>query len=160
MNSPAEIFWERKRDFSGGSPALEGRDGVALKAAQPPALRAEQKQMKTGIISLMANVKIVTFVPIADADKVREALGSAGAGQIGEYNFCSYSVIGKGRFVPSDKANPLIGVANELETVEEERIEVICERAKAKAVIDAMRQAHPYEEVAFDVYPLINEDEL
>lgn len=108
----------------------------------------------------MANVKIATFVPLADADKVREALGSAGAGQIGEYSFCSYSVIGKGRFMPSDKANPHIGVANELEIVEEERIEVVCDRLKAKAVIEAMRQAHPYEEVAFDIYPLISEEEL
>lgn len=108
----------------------------------------------------MTNVKIVTFVPIADADKIREAIGSAGAGQIGEYSFCSYSVIGKGRFVPSGEANPHIGTANKLEAVEEERIEVVCERTKAKAVIEAMRQAHPYEEVAFDIYPLISEEEL
>lgn len=108
----------------------------------------------------MANVKIVTFVPVAHANKVREALGSAGAGQIGEYSFCSYSMIGKGRFVPFDKANPHIGVANEPETVEEERIEVVCERANAKVAIESMRQVHPYEEVAFDIYPLISEDEL
>lgn len=108
----------------------------------------------------MANVKIVTFVPIADADKVRDALGNAGAGQIGEYSFCSYSVIGKGRFVPSNKANPHIGVANKPETVNEERIEVVCQRANAKAVIEAMRQAHPYEEVAFDVYPLLDVSDL
>lgn len=108
----------------------------------------------------MENVKIVTFVPVVDADKVRDALGSAGAGKIGEYSFCSYSVIGKGRFVPSEKAIPHIGVANQPEIVEEERIEVVCERNKAKAIIKAMRQAHPYEEVAFDIYPLISEDEL
>ena len=108
----------------------------------------------------MADVKIVTFVPIADADKVRTALGNAGAGQIGEYSFCSYSVVGKGRFVPSDKANPHIGEANQLEVVEEERIEVVCERSKAKVIIEAMKQAHPYEEVAFDIYPLLNENEL
>lgn len=124
------------------------------------ALRARTKQMKNDIITTMTNVKIVTFVPVADADKVREALGDAGAGQIGEYSFCSYSVIGKGRFVPSDKANPHIGVANQAEMVEEERIEVVCERSKAKTVIEAMRQAHPYEEVAFDIYPLIGEEEL
>lgn len=106
------------------------------------------------------NVKIVTFVPIADADKVRNALGTAGAGQIGEYTYCSYSVVGKGRFVPSTKANPHIGSANEHETVEEERIEVVCERSKAKTVIAVLRQAHPYEEVAFDIYPLIDEEEL
>ncbi len=106
------------------------------------------------------NVKIVTFVPVADADKIREALGSAGAGQIGEYSFCSYSVVGKGRFMPSGKANPHIGTADQLEVVEEERVEVVCERAKARAVIEALREAHPYEEVAFDIYPLIDEEEL
>lgn len=106
------------------------------------------------------NVKIVTFVPIDSADAVRHAIGNAGAGQIGEYRFCSYSVVGKGRFIPSDEANPHIGTANKLETVEEERIEVVCEKSKAKNVIAAMRQAHPYEEVAFDVYPLIDEGEL
>lgn len=108
----------------------------------------------------MNRVKIVTFVPLANAGEVREALGSAGAGNIGEYSYCSYSVIGKGRFIPSDSANPHIGSANTLEAVEEERIEVVCERENAKAAIAAMRQAHPYEEVAFDIYPLLNEEEL
>lgn len=108
----------------------------------------------------MSQVKIITFVPLADADKVREALGSAGAGQIGEYSYCSYSVIGKGRFIPSDNANPHIGAANQLEAVEEERIEVVCDRENAKAVIASMKQAHPYEEVAFDIYPLLSEEEL
>ena len=79
-----------------------------LRATQSPALRATTKQSKNDTITPMANVKIVTFVPISDTDKVREAIGTAGAGQIGEYSFCSYSVIGKGRFVPSDKVNPLI----------------------------------------------------
>lgn len=105
-------------------------------------------------------VKIVTFVPLADADRVRFALGSAGAGAIGEYSFCSYSVIGKGRFTPSDKANPHIGLNNQSEVVDEERIEVVCNRGDAKTVISAMKQVHPYEEVAFDIYPLIDEDEL
>lgn len=108
----------------------------------------------------MSKVKIVTFVPVANADKVREVLGSVGAGRIGEYSYCSYSVIGKGRFIPSGNANPHIGTANTLETVEEERIEVVCERENAKAAIEAMKQAHPYEEVAFDIYPLLSEDEL
>lgn len=108
----------------------------------------------------MSKVKIVTFVPVANADKVREALGSAGAGRIGEYSYCSYSVTGKGRFIPSASANPHIGAANALETVEEERIEVVCERENTKAVIKAMKQVHPYEEVAFDIYPLLSEEEL
>lgn len=105
-------------------------------------------------------VKIVTFVPIENANAVREALGTAGAGQIGEYSFCSYSVLGKGRFIPSGNANPYIGQPGIAEVVEEERIEVECDRSKATAVIEAMKLAHPYEEVAFDIYPLISEDEL
>jgi hypothetical protein len=105
-------------------------------------------------------VKIVTFAPVKDADKIRQALGEAGAGQIGEYSFCSYSTVGKGRFTPSKRAHPHIGEPGTQEVVEEERIEVVCDRAHAQAVIDAMKKAHPYEEVAFDVYPLILEAQL
>lgn len=108
----------------------------------------------------MSRVKIVTFVPAENADSLRHALGLAGAGEIGEYNFCSYSVNGVGRFIPSANANPHIGRANQLEAVEEERVEVVCERSKARTAIKAMREAHPYEEVAFDIYPLIEESEL
>ncbi|HEY0964986.1 MAG TPA: hypothetical protein VGE13_00720 [Candidatus Saccharimonadales bacterium] len=105
-------------------------------------------------------VKISTFVPIASADTVRDALGKAGAGNIGEYSFCSFSVVGKGRFMPSDKANPHIGERGILETVDEERIEVVCDRADARKVIAAMKEAHPYEEVAFDIVSLLNEEDL
>ena len=105
-------------------------------------------------------VKIVTFVPLDNADAVREALGKAGAGQIGEYSYCSYSVTGKGRFTPSNDASPHIGSSGVAEIVEEERIEVECDRSKAKAVIEAMKMAHPYEEVAFDIYQLLDEEEL
>ncbi len=107
-----------------------------------------------------SKVKIVTFVPLDHADTVRNALGSAGAGRIGEYNFCSYSVIGKGRFTPSENANPHIGSPDQPEIVEEERVEVVCDRSNAKAVIAAMKSAHPYEEVAFDIYPLVDEQGL
>ncbi|MDB5167284.1 MAG: hypothetical protein JWN26_429 [Candidatus Saccharibacteria bacterium] len=108
----------------------------------------------------MNRVKIVTFVPLENADDVRQALGNAGAGQIGEYSFCSYSLAGKGRSMPSINAKPYIGEAGKLEVIEEERIEVVCERENAKAVIAAMRTVHPYDEVAFDIYPLIDESEL
>lgn len=108
----------------------------------------------------MSKLKIVTFVPLENADAVRQALGNAGAGQIGEYSYCSYTVVGKGRFVPSDAAHPHIGTADVPEIVEEERIEVVCEKENAKAVIAAMKAAHPYEEVAFDIYALLDEDEL
>lgn len=102
----------------------------------------------------------MTFVPSENADAVREALGNAGAGVIGEYRFCSFSVSGYGRFVPSENAHPHIGTPGKAEVVSEERIEVVCDRADAKAVIAALRAVHPYEEVAFDVYALLDESEL
>ena len=108
----------------------------------------------------MSKVKIVTFVPLDHADKVRKAFGDAGAGALGEYSYCSYSVVGKGRFTPSNNAHPHIGEPGEPEVVEEERIEVICERDKAREVVAAMKKVHPYEEVAFDIIPLLDEDEL
>lgn len=108
----------------------------------------------------MSRVKIVTFVPVPNADEVRKALGDAGTGKIGEYSYCSYSVLGKGRFTPSEKANPTIGEHNKPEIVEEERIEVTCGRDNAKAAIATMKKVHPYEEVAFDIYPLLEESDI
>lgn len=108
----------------------------------------------------MSKVKVVTFVPREYADAVREALGEAGAGVIGEYSFCSYTVTGTGRFLPSKNANPHIGEQGKFETVEEERVEVTCDQGVAKVAIAAMKSVHPYEEVAFDIYPLIDEQEL
>lgn len=101
-------------------------------------------------------VKIVVFVPEPDADKVREALGKAGAGKIGNYNFCSFSTKGTGRFMPEQGANPHIGKIGDLELVEEERIETVCSRDILPSVITAMKAAHPYEEVAYDIYALEN----
>jgi len=108
----------------------------------------------------MKKVKLVTFVPLRATKLVRQALGEAGAGRIGEYSFCSFSSIGKGRFLPSDKAKPYSGEKNKLSVENEERIEVVVNRQDAKAAIEAMKKVHPYDEVAFDIYPLISENEL
>ena len=109
---------------------------------------------------MSSRVKIVVTVPVADADRVREALGKSGAGQQGNYSFCSYSVVGKGRFLPTEGAKPAIGKVGIPETVEEERIEVTCNRESALPVITAMKAVHPYEEVAYDVYVLLDQDDL
>ncbi|MDB5166671.1 MAG: hypothetical protein JWM37_743 [Candidatus Saccharibacteria bacterium] len=101
-------------------------------------------------------VKLVVFVPEKDADEVREALGKAGAGRIGEYSFCSFSLKGVGRFKPSDNANPHIGTANQLEAVSEERIEVACEKHQAADIIQVIKDVHPYEEVVIDIYPMLS----
>ena len=105
-------------------------------------------------------VKIVVFVPLTHTDKIRKVIGDSGAGIIGNYSYCSFSSVGVGRFKPNDKANPHIGKAKKLEEVKEERIEFVCKRTQAKQVIATIKKAHPYEEVALDVYQLIDEEEL
>ena len=100
------------------------------------------------------NVKIVVFVPESHTDIVREAIGKVGAGKIGNYTYCSFSSKGIGRFKPEEGSHPNIGEVGELESVQEERIEFVCDRNLAKDVILAIKKVHPYEEVALDIYPL------
>src|SRR3989344_4186680 len=95
------------------------------------------------------NVKFVVFVPISHSDIVRKALGEAGAGKIGNYDFCSFSSRGTGRFRGNEKTNPTIGKAGNYEVVEEERIEAIVPREILKKVIEKVKSIHPYEEVVF-----------
>lgn len=108
----------------------------------------------------MEYVKITTNVPRSHADTVRQAIGDAGAGVIGDYSYCSFTITGKRRFLPSKSAQPFIGKAGTPEVVEEEHIEVVCQRSEAEKVITALRQAHPYQEVALEISALINEEDL
>lgn len=100
-------------------------------------------------------VKIVIYVPEAHANTVREALGKAGAGKVGNYSHTSFSIKGTGRFLPLEGAHPAVGQVGRLEEVEEERIETICYKKDLEKVLDAVAKVHPYEEPAIDVYPLI-----
>ncbi len=104
--------------------------------------------------------KIITFVPVKDADQVRIAMGDAGAGVLGNYTHASFSTRGVGRFLPGKGAHPTIGEVGKLEEVEEERIEVICQKEKVKRVVAAIKRVHPYEEVPLEIYQLISEVEL
>jgi len=101
------------------------------------------------------NVKIVVFVPETHTDIVREAMCKAGAGKIGNYSYCTFSTKGVGRFKPEGGASPHIGQVGKLEEVLEERIETIVERNKLQEVIRDIKAVHPYEEVALDIYPLV-----
>jgi hypothetical protein len=100
-------------------------------------------------------VKFVVYVPETHADIVRETLGKTGAGTIGDYTHCSFSVKGTGRFLPMDTAHPAIGEVGKLEAVIEERIETVCYKDELQRIINAVNEVHPYEEVAYDVYPLV-----
>lgn len=99
-------------------------------------------------------VKIVVFVPEPYTDAIREAMGKAGAGRIGNYTHCTFSSKGVGRFRPEEGAHPNIGNVGKFESVAEERIETVCERERVGDVIKAIKKVHPYEEVALDIYPL------
>lgn len=98
--------------------------------------------------------KIVVYVPEKDAEKLRMAMGDAGAGIIGDYSHCTFTIKGTGRFKPLPGANPTIGEVGKLEEVAEDRIETVCEEDKLKAVLKAITDTHPYEEPATDVYPI------
>ena len=98
--------------------------------------------------------KSITFLPVKDADKVRKAMGDAGAGKLGKYHHASFSTKGMGRFTPGEGAHPAIGKVGELTEVEEERIEVICEKEKVREVVEAIRKTHPYEEIPLEIYQI------
>lgn len=102
------------------------------------------------------HLKLAVFVPVDHCDQVREALAGAGAGWIGNYSHCAFMSGGTGTFRPLEGASPYIGRAGDLEKVEEIRVETILPARITGGVIEAMLAAHPYEEVAYDLYPLEN----
>lgn len=101
-------------------------------------------------------VKLVVFVPVGHEDAVREALASAGAGHIGNYSHCTFQSPGTGTFLPLAGTNPFIGEQGKLEYVQEVRLETALLESKVRRAVAAMLKAHPYEEVAYDLYPLAN----
>lgn len=100
--------------------------------------------------------KVVTFCPGEYAEKVRLAMFEAGAGHIGNYDSCSFNAEGMGTFRASEGASPFIGEVGRMHAEPEVRIETIVPVQHTSSVVDALKAAHPYEEVAFDVYPLKN----
>ncbi|MCX6286457.1 MAG: Nif3-like dinuclear metal center hexameric protein [Bacteroidetes bacterium] len=106
---------------------------------------------KTGMLS-----KIVTFCPLDYTEKVRHALFEAGAGMIGKYDFCSYNISGQGTFRASSEASPFVGKQNSIHVEDETRIEIVFPDHIKNKLIKALLEAHPYEEVAYDIYSLSN----
>lgn len=104
--------------------------------------------------------KIVVFVPESHAAQVRDAMSRAGAGHIGDYSHCTFNSMGTGTFKPEAGSDPYIGNQGELEYVEEVKIETIIPSSLQNKVISALIKSHPYEEPAYDIYPLDNEGEM
>jgi hypothetical protein len=101
--------------------------------------------------------KLGFYVPGSHVEVVKAACFAAGAGRIGDYDSCCWQVSGQGQFRPLDGSRPYRGQQGEVETVEEYRVEMVCEDALVRAVVAAMIEAHPYEEPAWDVVALVTE---
>jgi dinuclear metal center YbgI/SA1388 family protein len=114
--------------------------------------------VNTRILSAKSDLlrKLVTFCPVDQADIVRESIFKAGAGHIGKYDKCSFNTSGEGTFRGSEDTNPFVGKKGELHHEKEVRIETIYPVYRESDIIRALLKAHPYEEVAYDIYPLAN----
>ena len=101
--------------------------------------------------------KVVVFVPGSHEEEVRRAMSTAGGGTIGNYTGCSFAIGGTGTFTPGTGASPFLGSPGQMEKATEVRLEMIVEKSRLTDVIAGMKRVHPYEEVAYDFYPLSNE---
>lgn len=129
--------------------------GVSQALGERLALNKMQLLYRTGGEELE---KLVVFVPEGYEDKVRQALAGAGAGWIGNYSHCTFQLLGTGTFLPREGTSPFIGVQDSLSKVREYRLETILYRRDRRQVLEALFAVHPYEEVAYDLYPLANEE--
>ena len=99
---------------------------------------------------------IVVNVPLHEADSLRKVVGEAGGGKLGNYSYCSFSVKGIGQSLPNKEANPTIGTIGQIESIDEERIEISCDEDDATNIVRVIRAASSYEETAVFVYPLLD----
>ena len=98
--------------------------------------------------------KICVFVPENDTERVKQAMFTAGAGQIGDYDCCCWQTLGQGQFRPLEGSSPYIGQQDRIETVAEYRIEMVCADECISDAVAALKESHPYEEPAYDVWKL------
>lgn len=130
------------------------RDGVSFELA---------KSLKLKNVTFLEHeeanqFKIVIFVPAANVEELSEALFSAGGGVIGNYEKCSFRISGEGTFKGNEDSNPVVGKKGNTEKVEELRLELIVDSWNLGKIINAIKKYHPYEEPAYDIYPLKNKN--
>ncbi|MCL5030150.1 MAG: Nif3-like dinuclear metal center hexameric protein [Bacteroidetes bacterium] len=128
------------------------KDGVSFELA---------KKLKLRKIDFLVHqnsnqFKLAVFVPMNYVDKVADAIFKNGGGQIGEYSNCSFRTKGEGTFKGSRKTNPFLGTKGNVEKTDEIKLEVLVDAWKLKKILSAIIEVHPYEEVAYDIYPLEN----
>jgi hypothetical protein len=111
-------------------------------------------KQEINLLELSDYVTIVITVPETHGDVVREIMGHAGAGKVGDYSYCSYSMKGIGRFMPNKGSDPYLGKEGVIEEVVEERIETVCNRSILAHVLEEIKKAHPYEETVINIYPV------
>lgn len=99
--------------------------------------------------------KLTVFIPDSHVEIVKNALFTAGAGQIGNYSHCSWQVLGQGQFMPLAGNHAFIGATDKLETVVEWRVEMVVASDKINIVIQALKASHPYETPAYDVIKML-----
>lgn len=100
--------------------------------------------------------KITFYVPESHLEPVKAALFAAGAGRIGAYEACAWQVKGQGQFRPLPGSNPFVGKTGQVEQVDEYKVELVCDDASIQRAVAALRDAHPYEEPAYDVVRLLD----
>ncbi|MCE0462061.1 MULTISPECIES: Nif3-like dinuclear metal center hexameric protein [Pseudomonas] len=98
--------------------------------------------------------KLCFFVPTSHVDEVKSAVFAAGGGRIGDYDHCAWQVLGLGQFRPLDGSQPFIGEAGQVEQVEEWKVELVVADELIRGVVDALKQSHPYETPAYEVWRL------
>ena len=96
--------------------------------------------------------KMCYFVPETHVEKTKQALFDAGAGRIGDYDSCAWQCLGRGQFRPLGGSDPFLGHAGEIEAVDEYKVELVCADELIKDALAALKQAHPYEEPAYEIY--------
>ena len=102
--------------------------------------------------------KLSFYCPKSETEKVKKAIFKAGAGNVGNYSECSFTSEGVGSFKPNSDSNPVYGEKNKLELIEEDRIEVLLPSYLESKVVSALIHSHPYEEVAYDIFPILNQN--
>ncbi len=95
-------------------------------------------------------------VPDTHIEEVKKAIFTAGAGKIGDYDCCSWQVLGQGQFKPLEGSNPYIGDINQIKTVKEYKVETVCDEQYIHEVVHALKKAHPYETPSYQIWPLLN----